>query len=253
MFKNFYSVFYVGPIPIQVWGFFVALGMMLSFVIILKRSKKFGLNAEKNLDIGVWIVVAGLVFARLFHIFFYEFSYFLENPLDIIKIWQGGMSSFGGLFGAIFAIYILLKRKKILKKDLMLLGDLFAYSALYGWMLGRVGCVMIHDHLGRVTKSMFSVLTIDGFRYEMAFLEIIGLIPLAIIFFVTKKKKMFQGYYIITLFIYYGILRFILDFFRATDIVHADARYLGLTPGQYFGIVLTIVGLYILRKVRIVA
>ena len=64
---------------------------------------------------------------------------------------------------------------------------------------------------------------------------------------------MFQGYYIITLFIYYGILRFILDFFRATDIVHADARYLGLTPGQYFGIVLTIVGLYILRKVRIVA
>ncbi|MDP2684017.1 MAG: prolipoprotein diacylglyceryl transferase [bacterium] len=253
MFKTFYTTFNLGPIPIQFWGFFVALGMVLSFLIVWHRSKKLGLNGEKNIDIGVWVIVAGIIWARLFHVFFYEPIFFLNNLGDIIKIWQGGMSSFGGLFGAVFAIFILLKRKKIRKKDLVELADLFSFSTLYGWILGRVGCVMIHDHLGKITESIFSVQTIDGLRYEMAFLEIIWLIPLAVIFYISRNRKMFRGYYLISLFIYYGILRFILDFYRATDIVHADARYFGLTPGQYFGMVLVIVGVYLSRKVRIVA
>ncbi len=210
------------------------------------------MNAEKNIDLGVWVILSGLIFARLFYVFFYEPSYFLANPVDVVKLWQGGMSSFGGLFGALLVFVIFIKQKKILVKDLSVLGDVFAFSALYGWMLGRVGCVMIHDHLGRLTTSFLSVKTIDGTRYEMAFLEILGLVPLAITFFILKNKRVGKGIYTSILFIYYGILRFGLDFFRATDILHADARYLGLTPGQYFGIVLAIVGVYLLRKVRIV-
>lgn len=252
MFKNFYTIFYLGPIPIQVWGFFVALGIAFSLVIVWKRSEKLGMNKENNLDLAVWMIVSGLVWARLFHVFFYELGYFLENPVDIIKIWQGGMSSFGGLFGAILAILVFVRRKKILAKDWLKLADLFAFAALYGWIVGRIGCVMIHDHLGKMTDSIFSVQTIDGLRYEMAFLEIIWLIPLAIIFFAIRNKKIPPGYFTSGLFIYYGLLRLILDFFRATDIVSADTRYFGLTPGQYSGILLVVVGLSLLRKVRIV-
>ena len=252
MFENFYTVFYLGPVPIKVWGLFVALGMILSFIIIWDRSKKLNFDAEKNIDIGIWMIVSGIICARLFHVFFYEPSYFLSNPVDIVKIWQGGMSSFGGLFGALLAIFIFVKRKKILLKDLLDLSDLFAFSALYGWMVGRIGCLMIHDHLGRLTSSVLSVQTIDGTRYEMAFLEILGLIPLAILFFVLRNRGLYKGFFVGMLFFYYGILRFGLDFLRANDILYADVRYLGLTPGQYFGIVLAIVGLYLLRKVRIV-
>ena len=266
MFENFYTVFYLGSLPIKVWGFFVSLGVIFSFVILWFRSKKLGLDAEKNIDIGILMVVSGFISARLFHVFFYEPSYFWNNPADIVKIWQGGMSSFGGLFGALLALFIFAKIKKILFKDLVKLGDLFAFSAIYGWMLGRVGCVMIHDHLGQLTNNrIFSALTMDGFRYEMAFLEILGLVPLAIFFLILNarhfrfvslfchscprlhngKLRRNPGLYTSVLFIYYGLLRFVLDFFRATDILNADMRYLGLTPGQYSGIILIIAGLYL--------
>ena len=249
MFENFYTVFYLGPIPIRVWGFFVALGMILSLVVLWKRSEKLGFNAEKTIDIAIWAIISGLVFARLFHAVFYEPVYFFNNPVDILKIWQGGLSSFGGLFGALLAFFIFFKRKKIAWENLPVLADLFAFSAVYGWILGRVGCVMIHDHLGKLTTSFLSVKTIDGARFEMAFLEILGLIPLAVAFFVLRDKKLKAGYFTGISFAYYGALRFGLDFLRAVDVMNADARYLGLTPGQYFGILLMAGGAYIMKHV----
>lgn len=249
MFEKFYTIFYLGPIPIQVWGFFVALGMALSFIILWHRAKKLGQNTELILDLGVWMVAIGIIGGRLFHVVFYEPTYFIQNPLDIVKIWQGGMSSFGGFFGAIIALIYFVKRKKINLSDLINILDIVAYAALYGWMLGRVGCVMTHYHLGKLTRiNFFSVQTIDGLRLEMAFLEIILLLPLALIFYITHNKKMRNFYYASTLFIYYGFLRFILDFFRAKDILHADARYLGLTPAQYFAILLVFVGVIMKKK-----
>lgn len=77
--------------------------------------------------------------------------------------------------------------------------------------------------------------------------------PLALVFIILRNKEMPKGWFLSALFVYYGVLRFILDFFRATDIQQADARYLGLTPGQYFGILLVAIGIFLLkmkRKVR---
>jgi len=250
MFKNFYTTFNIGPIPIQVWGFFVALGMLLTFIIIWKRGKSLGYDIERILDLSVWMVVSGLIGSRFFHVFFYEPVYFLENPIDIVKFWQGGMSSFGGVAGAILAFFLFKRKNNFLREKLLAIVDLIAFSALYGWMLGRVGCVLIHDHLGRVYKSFLSIQTSAGPRLDMAALEIVGLIPLAIIFYLSRNKKRQDGWYFYTLFIYYGILRFVLDFFRAIDIEHADARYFGLTPGQYFGIVLMLIGIVLMNKKR---
>jgi prolipoprotein diacylglyceryltransferase len=97
-------------------------------------------------------------------------------------------------------------------------------------------------------------------------MEILGLIPLAVLFFVVAKreKKLVatgrlprpagegggEGWFTGLLFVYYGALRFILDFWRARDIVGADVRYLGLTPAQFFAIVLVLIGAYWLVKVR---
>jgi phosphatidylglycerol:prolipoprotein diacylglycerol transferase len=82
----------------------------------------------------------------------------------------------------------------------------------------------------------------------MALLEILALLPLALVFFFSRKKQKPQGWFTSVLFIYYGIMRFILDFFRATDIAGADARYFGLTPGQYSALVLIIVGVWIWKE-----
>ena len=251
MFKTFYTVFYLGPIPIQVWGFFVALGMVLSFIILAKRSKKLGQDTETLLDLGLWLILGGIVGARFAHVFFYEPLYFFANPLEIGKIWRGGLSSFGGLAGAVLVFYIFVRRGKIARERIFKTADLLGFSALFGWLLGRVGCVLIHDHIGRPCNCLLSVQTGDGPRLDMAAVEIAGLIPLAIIFFVFRKKSKPDGWFISLFFIYYGALRFILDFWRATDIPNADARYLGLTPAQYFAIVLVVAGVILIKKRKV--
>jgi phosphatidylglycerol---prolipoprotein diacylglyceryl transferase len=236
--------------PIQVWGLFVALGMILTLVIIWKRAKRFNLDYNKVIDQAMWMIISGIIFSRFFHIVFYELNIYLNNPTAVFKIWQGGLSSFGGVFGAVLGFFIYAKRKSFNKNKIIKIADLISFSAVYGWMVGRIGCFMIHDHIGMKSSAWFAIQTPDGPRLEMALLEIVGLIPLAILFFVFRNKKLKNLWFLNILFIYYGILRFILDFFRATDISHADVRYFSLTPGQYFAIILVVVGglLYYKRR-----
>ena len=243
-----YNIWQIGPAQIQVWGFFVALGMLMSIVILWKRLDALQIYKEEFLNQALWMIILGVIFARLFHVFFYEPTYFLANPVDVVKIWHGGLSSFGGFVGAAIGFVYFYRKKIFPKKLLWSILDVFGFAALFGWIVGRIGCFMIHDHMGRPCNCFIAIDTPDGPRLEMALLEIIGLLPLALLFFIKRKKSMPDGWFLSVLFVYYGVLRFILDFFRATDITQADARYLGLTPGQYFAILMFVFGIYIWKK-----
>lgn len=246
-----YTVVHLGPIPIQVWGFFVALGMATALWILHRRARVAGLNPDKILDAALTVIILGLVGARIFHVVFYEPAYYLAQPFEILKVWRGGMSSIGGFVGAALGFFLAIKKNKIARSDMWRAADLMSYAALFGWMIGRLGCVMIHDHLGAHSTCPFAIQTPDGPRLEMSILEITGLIPLAVLFFVTRKKKLAAGWYVAVMSLYYGFLRFVLDFYRATDIPGADARYLGLTPAQYFSMVMAVWGGYALYKIRL--
>lgn len=236
----------IGPIPIQVWGMFVSLGMLAALVIAAKRGKRFGLDRDHVLDQALWMIIFGFIFSRLFHVVFYEPAYFLAHPADIIKIWHGGLSSFGGVIGAIIGFFAFSWKKRQSVDVRWQIADLLAYSALFGWMIGRLGCVMIHDHMGRPCDSFISIQTPEGTpRLEMSILEILGLIPLALFFFFQRKKQKAKGWFLSILFIYYGVLRFILDFFRATDLAGSDTRYAGLTPAQYSAILMVAFGVFV--------
>lgn len=245
-----YTVVHIGPIPIQVWGFFVALGMLVTFGVLWFRYR--GKEREMVLDIALWMVVSGFLGARLFHILFYEPRYYLSYLGDIFAVWHGGASSFGGIVGAGIGFFLFVYLKKIPKSSWISFADSISSAALFGWLVGRVGCVMIHDHLsGPCSGCFLSMKMSDGTtRLDMALLEIIGLLPLAILFFIVRKKILRPGWYTSALFIYYGIIRFVLDFWRATDIVGADVRYLGLTPAQYFAIILVLMGIVLYQKYK---
>lgn len=248
-----FTTVYIGPIPLQVWGFWVALGFMLSTVILTKRLKPFGVDADHVLDLCIWLLIGGVVGARVFHIVLYEPHFFIAHPGEILKIWHGGLSSFGGFVGAIGAFFLLKKKKGMtwLKKmTSMGLFDQFSIAALYGWMTGRVGCVMIHDHLGVPCDCMLALNKPDGPRLDMALLEILALLPLALVFFFIRNKKHKEGLFASILLIYYGIVRFILDFWRATDIIQADVRYIGLTPAQYLSLGMVGYGIYLLVRIQ---
>ncbi len=245
-----YNVVYLGPLPLQVWGFFVACGIALSLILLYRFGKKKGFDPSQLLDHAVWIIIVGLIFSRIFHIVFYEPAFYISNPLEIIKIWHGGLSSYGGFVGAIIGFFLFAKKRKIDRKKFLKISDLVGWTAIFGWIIARVGCFMIHDHMGKPCDCFLAINTPDGPRLEMAFLEILALLPLAILFIFLRNKKMPEGWFISVLAIYYGITRFVLDFFRATDIAQADARYFGLTPAQYFSMVAFGFGVYMYSKIK---
>jgi len=240
-----WTTYHIGPITLQVWGTFVALGILLSCVIIKKCSLQFGVRSEQMLDMVIWLLVGGFIGARLGHVFLYEPTYYLSHPVDMIKVWEGGLSSFGGFVGAGVSFYLFAKKKNLQKVVWKKVSDLLLFSGLYGWMVARVGCFLIHDHPGTLSHSLLAMKNPSGSRFDMAFLEIIGLLPLAVWAFISRHKKLADGQMTAVIFVYYGILRFILDFFRAID-----SRYLGLTPGQYFAMVMVVLGLVLLIKTR---
>lgn len=238
-----YDMVYLGPIPIRVWGFFVALGMLVALAILWHRGRGGELKKEMLVDHALWMIICGLIGARVFHILFYEPEFYFRHPLEALKIWQGGLSSFGGLAGAAVGFFAFAKAKQLAKAGWQRIADLMSYAALYGWLVGRLGCVMIHDHPGAPCNCFIDLQTPDGPKLDMALLEIIFLLPLAVLFFVKRYKPMRDGWYTGMLFVYYGALRFFLDFLRT-----GDARYLGLTPAQFFGILLVFLGGFFLTR-----
>ncbi len=240
----------LGPLTIQVWGFFVALGMLVGMWLLNKLALKHKINPASLRDIGFAMIIAGLIGARLFHVFFYEPAFFLAHPIDILKVWHGGMSSYGGFAGAIVGFFWGAKKYKLDKKLWSQVADLLVWPSIIGWAIGRLGCLAIHDHLGAHSTCPMAIITPTGPRLEMTLLELLGLIPLVLGLFLTRTRAWASGTRLVIVAIYYSLLRFVLDFYRATDLAVSDTRYAGLTPAQFFSIIVAAWGAYWLFKTR---
>ena len=77
-----------GNIQGQWYGFFIVIAILVALTISLRLAKRFNLSQNKIFDLGFWLIILGIVGARIYHIFL-EFSYYLENPLDMFKGWEG--------------------------------------------------------------------------------------------------------------------------------------------------------------------
>lgn len=234
----------LGPVPIRLWGFFVSLGIVVACLGIWRRAKRAGLPPDHLMDWALWVVIAGFIGARAVHVMAYEPAFYFFRPWEIFKIWNGGWSSFGGLFGAVVGFFLFARRHGVrARAELLRVGDIMGVSALAGWLVGRLGCVLIHDHLGTPCNCFFDFDTPTGPKLDLALLEIIGLLPLAFAFVFLKKKQLRPGIATAGIAVYYSALRLLLDFLRT-----GDSRYFGLTPAQFFAILLLIFSGHALLK-----
>lgn len=225
----------LGLVVIQVWGLFVALGIVAGIFLSVYLARKFLLSPEALLDMSIWILIGSFIFARVFHVVFYSLDYYLVNPLDVFKFWQGGASSLGGFFGAAVALWLFSKKRLFTFKDLRPYFDIMTPGLWLGWGIGRIGCFMIHDHLGRLSDSFLAVNFPEGARFDLGLMDsILGFILFVISAILFKKfVKISWGLLTAVIFMLYAAARFFLDFLRATDISQSDARYANLTPAQW--------------------
>jgi phosphatidylglycerol:prolipoprotein diacylglycerol transferase len=231
-----------GSFTFYPWGFFVALGAIVGITISYFEAKRRDLEAEIIFDLAFWVILGTLIGARLFHVLFYEPSYYLSFPLEILKLWQGGLSSLGGFFGAFLAGFCYLKKQKL---DLFSWADIAIYGLPLAWGIGRIGCFLTHQHLGLESHFFLAVNRPEGPRLEMSLLEAIVSFFLFFYFYLVRNRQLFAGFYFVNFLIIYGLSRFLLDFLRL------DIRYFGLTPAQYGCLIFLLLGGYLyFRKIR---
>jgi len=234
----------IGFLKLNVWGILVSLGFFAGMVVSYFEFKKRKLETKRILDLAFWIILAAMIGGRLLYVVEHV-SQYVNAPLDILKLWQGGMSIYGGFFGATFAGIIYLKKHKL---DLWQYADAIIFSLPLGLFIGRIGCFLIHDHPGIKTNFFLGVAYPDAVRHDLGlYLSLNGLV-LFLIFLILRRKEWFSGFYAAIFAVWYGMARFLLDFLRAQDVVGADIRYFGLTLAQYLSIILFVAGTYLFYK-----
>jgi phosphatidylglycerol:prolipoprotein diacylglycerol transferase len=231
------------------WGLLVATGLVIAIAWAVKRAQRFDLDVDALTSMAIWVVIGGLVGARLAHVFLYHWSDFENDLPSIFKVWQGGLSSYGGFVGGISAGVYFLKKRGL---NLWAYGDVAVFSCLPGWTVGRMGCFVIHDHPGRTTDFFLGAemkLAVIGSEVEtLAVRHDLGLYDGILTFFIfliflwLDRRPRWSGMYMALICILYSLPRFFLDFLRATDLSWSDTRYAGLTPAQYGSIMLLILG-----------
>jgi phosphatidylglycerol:prolipoprotein diacylglycerol transferase len=149
-----WTSFSIGPLTIYTWGLLVALGFVVGTYLAYRRAKSRGLDAEKVLDLALWIFIASFIGARLLHVLFYDDGSFATAPLSILDPRVPGFSMFGGFIGAAAASFAFFYRHKL---NWIAYADTLIWGLPWGCGIGRIGCFLIHDHPGTLTHSVLSV------------------------------------------------------------------------------------------------
>ncbi len=238
-----WRTFVLGPLHLQVWGLWAAVGVVAGALFAIRQAQLRALDSGAFESLLFRIVIAAFIGARLFHVLFYEPAYYLVHPFEAIEVWKGGLSSFGGFAGAAAAFFLSVRG---LRLPLFKTADALVTALPLALGCGRVGCFLIHDHPGTLAYGAGKWLAVaypDGPRYDLGMLLGVFDFLLFGVFLLLLRRPRQEGFYFALLMLVYGPIRFLLDFLRVIDV-----RYVGLTPGQYGSIALCIAGMLLMKR-----
>lgn len=240
----------IGNIKIYWYSVMILLGVLTGSYLVLRESKRFNISKSKISDMLFYTIIFGIIGARLYYVIF-NFDYYINNPIDIIKVWEGGLAIHGGIIaGVIYLIYYTKKNNL----NTLLITDICVPGLLIGQALGRWGNFFNREAHGPITtleylqnlhlpKFIINGMNIDENYYIPTFFYeslwcLIGLIIVLLIRRVLKiKKGNITGFYLI----WYGIGRFLIEQLR-TDSLMLNT----LKQAQIISIIMIIIGIIIL-------
>ena len=229
---------HLGPLAIRWYSLAYMAGFIGGWTYVrelVKRQPLGRITLQQIDDFVVWVVLGVILGGRIGYVLFYNLPFYLSSPADAFKIWQGGMSFHGGLLGVVIAVITYALRQKI---PVLRLGDLSAAGATIGLFFGRIANFINDELWGRPTDVAWGVIFPRGGPeprhpsqlYE-AFSE--GLMLFLLLLFIMRRTSL-PGRYGATFGIfltYYGVSRFIIEFFREPD-VQIGLYYNLISQGQ---------------------
>jgi len=217
-------LFSIGDISIHYYGLILVLAFIISGIysrkILLNKSL---LSKKKIEDLFFYLIIFGLLGARLFHVFFFEWRYYSNNIIDIIKIWNGGLAIQGAIIAGLITLYIFCKKNKL---SFFNISDNIVPFIALGQFIGRWGNYFNQELYGKPTEGWYGifielenrVLGYEGFDYfhpTFFYESILNLILFIILINILKIKKL--GLATLSYLLGYSIIRFSLEYIRIDE------------------------------------
>jgi phosphatidylglycerol:prolipoprotein diacylglycerol transferase len=239
-------LFNLGSIPVHTYGVMVAIGFLSSLALASWLCSRDGINPERVLDLGFICILSGFVGARLLFVLT-RWDYFMADPADIFRVWQGGLVFFGGPLAATpFAIWYLRKRRVPVWKTM----DACFPGVALAHMFGRFGCLAAGCCYGKPTGTdfgirLYSELVDPALRgiplYPTQLFEAAALFILVCGLIWTHYHKKFDGEVAIVYFMAYPIIRSVIEIYRG-DLIRGFVIDDWLSTSQFISILVFIAG-----------
>lgn len=248
---------HIGPLSIRWYGILYLVGLSLGYWILaqLNQRKPVFKNKDQILDLLFWIFLLGVIVGgRIGYALFYDLPFFLQNPLKIFALWEGGMSFHGGLIGSSLAGAWFCRKHKI---DFLSAADLIVIPGALAQGIGRIGNFINRELVGRpIVDSRWNFIGMDSgdgiLRYPSQLFQaaegvLTFLILLALFSRHPKKGTLFSVYLILN-----GLFRILSENFRTPD-EQIGFLFGFVTLGQILGFLVFaagIAGLVVFRKIH---
>lgn len=246
----------LGPLSISPHGVGIAVGFLAGARLMLPAANRKGIKDEQVYALLTRAAIGAIIGARLAYVVNHLSDY--SSPLEIFKVWHGGISLLGGIAGAILLALPKMKAERLSFWKVM---DAAAPGLALGVIIGRIGDLIVADHLGKSTKFFLGYRCPDavtaspchgstqgmgaGFVvHQTALYDFISTIFLLLFLLRLRRKDRYDGFLILVFAVWYGAMRIVEDFLRE------DVRHFGLTGSQWSSIVLVAVCLTMLAFYR---
>lgn len=236
----------IGPLRLSPHGMGIAIGFLLGARLMLPQAEKKGISADDVSTLLVRAAIGSIIGARLAYVLNHPGEY-TDNPLEIFMVWKGGISLLGGFAGAILAAVPEMRKRNISFWHAM---DAAAPGMALGVIIGRIGDLVVADHLGKPTNFVLGykcppsgvdtaspcIAGPGHLVHQPALYDFVLTILLLLLLLQLRKKVRWDGFLIITFGFFYGMNRFIEDWFRIDD-THGT----GLTGSQWTAVITMLV------------
>jgi len=251
--------FKLGPLQgISWYGLMYVLGFTAGYFLLdyLQRREFLPLKSrELTQDLLTYCIAGAVLGGRLGHVLFYNPSYYLSNPFEILAVWRGGMASHGGILGLVFGLLLFSRKHRV---PFLALCDSAALAATPGLFFGRFGNFINGEMPGKVTDVAWAVIFANNpdagmaprhpAQIYQALTE--GLLLFVLLWFIVPRHRFKRGFHTAVFLMGYGVLRIVTEFFRETSAELSSIFGDWLTQGQLLSIGMILCGIWVYRQTQ---
>lgn len=242
----------IGMLEIRWYSVLLLIAIIVGIGILLEESKKYDFPKDFILNLMFWTIIFGFIGARVYYVIF-NYNMYIDNPISILKIWEGGLAIHGGLIAGLLTLILYCKKyhARILKVT-----DMATVAVLLGQAIGRWGNFFNGEAHGGATTLMalqnkhipefiINGMYINGVYYEPTFLyeSLWCLLGVVILVIMQRAKYLKVGQLTGFYFIWYSIGRFFIESMRTDSLMLA-----GFKAAQVVSVILFIIGLFLMIK-----